>query len=72
MRPARTAALPGDLFVTVHVQPHQLFGRKGDNLTLEVPVTFDEAALGAEIKVPDPGRRRRSPCGSRPARPTDG
>ena len=42
----------GDLLVTVHVKPHQLFGRKADNLTLEVPVTFDEAALGAEIKVP--------------------
>lgn len=42
----------GDLLVTVHVRSHQLFGRKGDNLTLEVPVSFDEAALGAEIKVP--------------------
>ena len=45
----------GDLLVTVHVRSHQLFGRKGDNLTLEVPVSFDEAALGAEIKVPDTG-----------------
>ncbi|NUR08156.1 MAG: molecular chaperone DnaJ [Nocardioidaceae bacterium] len=42
----------GDLFVTVHVAEHPLFGRKGDNLTLTVPVSFDEAALGAEIKVP--------------------
>ena len=33
-------------------QPHPLFGRSGDNLTLKVPVSFDEAALGAEIKVP--------------------
>ena len=32
--------------------PHRLFGRKGDNLTLDVPVSFDEAALGAEIKIP--------------------
>lgn len=45
----------GDLFVTVHVRSHSLFGRKGDNLTLEVPVTFDEAVLGAEIKVPTLG-----------------
>jgi len=45
----------GDLFVTVHVRRHQLFGRKADNLTLEVPVGFDEAALGAEIKVPTLG-----------------
>ena len=42
----------GDLLVTVHVSAHPLFGRKGDNLTLEAPVSFDEAALGAEIKVP--------------------
>jgi molecular chaperone DnaJ len=42
----------GDLLVTVHVKPHRIFGRKGDNLTLEAPVAFDEAALGAEIKVP--------------------
>ncbi len=45
----------GDLFVSVHVRHHRLFGRKGDNLTLEVPVSFDEAALGAEIKVPTLG-----------------
>ena len=42
----------GDLFVVVKVRPHRLFRRKGDNLTLDVPVRFDEAALGAEITVP--------------------
>ena len=42
----------GDLYVTVKVTPHRLFGRKGDNLTLDVPVSFDEAALGADIKIP--------------------
>jgi molecular chaperone DnaJ len=42
----------GDLYVTVKVTPHRLFGRKGDNLTLDVPVSFDEVALGAEIKIP--------------------
>jgi molecular chaperone DnaJ len=42
----------GDLYVTVRVTPHRVFGRKGDNLTLDVPVSFDEAALGAEIKIP--------------------
>lgn len=42
----------GDLFVVVKVTPHRLFARKGDNLTLDVPVSFDEAALGAEIKIP--------------------
>jgi len=42
----------GDLYVRVHVKPHPVFGRSGDNLTVNVPVTFTEAALGAEIKVP--------------------
>jgi molecular chaperone DnaJ len=42
----------GDLFVVVKVTPHPLFGRSGDNLTLTVPVSFAEAALGAEVKVP--------------------
>ena len=42
----------GDLYVIVHVAGHPVFGRKGDNLTLTAPVTFTEAALGAEIDVP--------------------
>ncbi len=42
----------GDLFLLVHVGAHKLFGRKGDHLTITVPITFDEAALGAEIQVP--------------------
>jgi molecular chaperone DnaJ len=45
----------GDLYVTVHVRPHPIFGRKGDHLTLTAPVTFTEAALGAEIEVPTLG-----------------
>ena len=50
--PGERGGPAGDLFVNVHVTSHPLFGRKGDNLTLTVPVSFDEAALGAEIKVP--------------------
>lgn len=42
----------GDLFVVAHVREHPLFGRRGDTLTITVPVTFPEAALGAEIEVP--------------------
>lgn len=45
----------GDLFVAVKVTPHRIFGRKGDNLTLDVPVSFDELALGADVKVPTLG-----------------
>ncbi|MFD0367309.1 MULTISPECIES: molecular chaperone DnaJ [unclassified Streptomyces] len=45
----------GDLYVVVHVDAHPVFGRRDDNLTVTVPVTFDEAALGGEIKVPTLG-----------------
>ena len=44
----------GDLLVAVKVTPHPVFGRDGDNLTVHVPITFDEAALGADISVPVP------------------
>ena len=43
----------GDLYVVVHVRPHPVFGRKGRlDLTVHVPLTFTEAALGAAVKVP--------------------
>jgi len=45
---------PGDLFVTVEVRKHPLFGRRGDNITMTVPITFAEAALGAKVAVPTP------------------
>ncbi len=45
----------GDLLVTVHVAGHSMFGRSGDNLTLTVPVTFPELALGATLTVPTLG-----------------
>jgi molecular chaperone DnaJ len=42
----------GDLFVVVRVARHPVFGRKGGDLTVELPVTFPEAALGANVQVP--------------------
>ncbi|MDQ2839097.1 MAG: DnaJ domain-containing protein [Actinomycetota bacterium] len=42
----------GDLILTVTVEPHPLFGRSGDDLTVTLPVTFPEATLGAQIGVP--------------------
>jgi molecular chaperone DnaJ len=50
--PGRNGGPAGDLLVELHVQPHHLFGRSGDNLTVTVPVTFAEAALGGDIDVP--------------------
>ena len=43
---------PGDLYVVVDVGDHAVFGRRGAKLTLDLPVTIAEAALGAEVKVP--------------------
>jgi molecular chaperone DnaJ len=43
---------PGDLYVKVHVKGDALFGRRGDDLTIEVPISFPEAALGAHVEVP--------------------
>ena len=42
----------GDLFVRVHVGDHPVFGRKGNDLTVDLPVSFPEAALGAQVQVP--------------------
>ena len=53
--PGESGGPSGDLLVKVVVSGHPVFGRKDDNLTIEVPVSFDEAALGAEIKVPTLG-----------------
>jgi molecular chaperone DnaJ len=50
--PGERGGPPGDLYVRVHVAQHPVFGRSGHNLTLTVPLSISEAALGAEIKVP--------------------
>jgi molecular chaperone DnaJ len=60
----------GDLFVTVNVEAHDLFSRKGDDLTLTVPVTFPEAALGTTLRVPtlDGSVALRVPAGTKSGR----
>ena len=59
---------PGDLYVVLHVQPHAIFQRDGDDLLCEVPVSFTQAALGAEIEVPalDGGTMIKIPPGTQP------
>lgn len=42
----------GDLYVVVHIAPHPVFGQKGRDLTVKVPLTFAEAALGTAVSVP--------------------
>jgi molecular chaperone DnaJ len=50
--PGERGGSPGDLYVLVRVRPDDLFGRTGDDLTLTVPVTFAEAVLGTDLRVP--------------------
>ena len=50
--PGERGGPPGDLYVMVHVGSHPVFGRKNEHLTVTVPVTYPEATLGADIKVP--------------------
>lgn len=68
--PGRNGGPPGDLYVTVRVAPHPLFGRRGHDLTLTAPVTFAEAVLGATITVPglDGPVSLRLPPGTRSGR----
>lgn len=52
--PGTNGGPAGDLYIHVHVTPDPVFGRKGDSVTVDVPITFAEAALGGEITVPTP------------------
>ena len=56
----------GDLYVVTRVEPSKLYERRGDDLILDVPVTFDEAALGATVEIPTPDGRvsLKVPAGS--------
>lgn len=47
-----TGGPAGDLYLRVSVEPHKVFGIKGNDLTVKVPITFPEAALGGEVEVP--------------------
>ncbi len=50
--PGRAGGPEGDLYVRVNVDPHPVFGREGDDLLLTAPISYPEAALGADIRVP--------------------
>lgn len=43
---------PGDLYVRIHIEPHKIFQRKGNDLVMELPISFKQAALGDEVDVP--------------------
>ena len=56
----------GDLYVVTRVEPSKLYERRGDDLVLDVPVSFDEAAMGATVEIPTPDGRvsLKVPAGS--------
>ena len=58
--PGANGGPPGDLFVITRVTPSRLFERRGNDLVIDVPVTYPEAALGATVEVPTPYGERLS------------
>jgi molecular chaperone DnaJ len=50
--PGMNGGPPGDLYVEIHIKPHAVFQRDGDDLHCEMPISFAKAALGGEIEVP--------------------
>ncbi len=65
--PGSNGGAPGDVLVHVDVEPDSLFGRRADDVTLRVPLTYAEAALGTTLSVPTPHdetRRIRIPAGT--------
>ena len=70
-QPGRDGGPAGDVLVRVRVAEHPVFGRRGDDVTLELALTFAEAALGTTIVVPTPSadtRRIRIPAGTQPGK----
>ena len=53
--PGTNGGPPGDLYVEIHIKPHPVFQREGDDLHCEMPISFSKAALGGEIEVPTLG-----------------
>jgi molecular chaperone DnaJ len=70
-QPGRDGGPAGDVLVRVRVADHPVFGRKDDDVTIEVPLTFSEATLGTTVLVPTPTgdtRRIRIPAGTQPGK----
>jgi molecular chaperone DnaJ len=57
---------PGDLYISLRLRPHPIFKRDGNNIICEVPISFTQAALGSQIKVPtlNGGVRLKIPPGT--------
>jgi molecular chaperone DnaJ len=50
--PGQNGGPAGDLYIVINVRPHSIYKRNGDDLYMDLPITFDQAALGGKVKVP--------------------
>jgi molecular chaperone DnaJ len=50
--PGAQGGTPGNLYINIHVEPHRYFRRQGNDLLLDVPINYAQAALGAEVEIP--------------------
>ena len=57
-QPGANGGAPGDLLVTTHIEPHELYSRDGADVLMDLPLSLDEAALGASVEVPAPNGTR--------------
>ena len=66
--PGKNGGPDGDLYIVMQVKPHKIFQRQGSNLYLEIPITFNQAALGDEIVVPTLSEKikYKIPAGTQP------
>ncbi len=67
-QPGKNGGSSGDLYIILSVAPHEMFIRKGDDLWLQVPITFSQAALGDEITIPGLSEKLscKVPAGTQP------
>lgn len=69
-QPGERGGQPGDLLIVVNVRPHKLFKRDGADIYMDLPITFTQAALGAEVDVPtlDKPIKHTIPEGTQPGK----
>ncbi len=68
--PGAQGGTPGNLYINIRVEPHRYFRRQGNDLLLDVPINFAQAALGAEVEIPtlDEPARIQIPSGTQSGR----
>ena len=70
IRPGSGKSNPGDLYITVHVKPHKVFERKGDNIFYKLNINYSQATLGDQVEIPtlDGKLKLKIPAGIQPGK----